>query len=41
MGSVFLSLGQLEEGLALQRKGYGVIDFDIEKGVTFNSGVMT
>ena len=38
MGSVLLALGKLEEGLALEQKGFGVIDFDIERGVSINYG---
>ena len=40
MGSLLLTLGDLEEGLALERKGFGVIDFDISRGVSINYGRM-
>jgi len=40
MGSVLLALGKLKEGLALERTGFGVIDFDIERGVSINYGSM-
>ena len=40
MGSVFLALGELEEGLAMERKGFGVIGFDIEQGVSIDTGTV-
>ena len=38
MGAVFLALGELERGLALERKGYGMIDFHVERGVSIDVG---
>ena len=40
MGSVLLSLGKVEEGLALEQKGFGIISFDIDKGVSIDYGNM-
>ena len=34
LGSVLLSQGKLEEGLAMEDRGFGVIGFDLEKGVS-------
>jgi len=30
-----LTLGDIEEGMVLEKKGFGVIQFDIEKGVSY------
>ena len=36
MGSVLMSLGELEEGLAMEQRGFGVISFDLEQGVSIH-----
>jgi protein O-GlcNAc transferase len=40
MGSVMIALGRLDEGLAWERKGFGVIVFDVEQGVLIDGGNM-
>jgi hypothetical protein len=31
-------MGKLEEGLIMERQGFGVVKFDLENGVSINDG---
>ncbi len=41
LGTNLMRVGRLEEGLAYQDAGFGVISFDIECGVSINTGIQT
>jgi tetratricopeptide (TPR) repeat protein len=38
LGSVLLSMGDSQEGLAMEKKGFGVIEFSTNRGVSINQG---
>jgi hypothetical protein len=38
LGSVLLAMGKTKEGLEMERSGFGVINFDTRKGVSYNFG---
>jgi tetratricopeptide (TPR) repeat protein len=38
IGSLLLAMGKLEEGLVMERQGFGVVEFDLEHGVSIKNG---
>jgi tetratricopeptide (TPR) repeat protein len=38
IGSLLLAMGKLEEGLVMERQGFGVVKFDLERGVSIKNG---